>query len=398
MNHDAKRIKNSPSILIASASVGAGHKTVAQTLKDSLNRRAPDIRVRTCDVLSYATAWFRAYYRGGFAYTMSKMPYFYGLLYHLSNHPHNSRRNLFEQRRLWTERQMLRRFTRRLMRRPPSLIINTHFISTPIIEHMNRRRMINIPQMVLVTDFEVHRFWYSKGVSRWFVPSDYSAHTLWRWGIRRRRITVSGIPVRQQWTRRTDRSKILNRWNLDENKPLVILTGGTQFTCGPIYKIARGIVKTNQNANLVVITGANKKLYWRLSRLAKSACRTGRSYPRLRPIVFTRRLGELVSACTLMVTKAGGVTLAECIAGGVPMVILKPVPGHEEGNAAYLASNGAAVVAHNWQDTVKTVGQLLNSPRERRILSQNAAKLYRPATQIITDAVLEHLGQRRTPT
>ncbi len=385
-----KRItsKDEPEILIASAAVGAGHETVARTLINSLNKRAPNIRVRTCDVLSYTTAWFRAYYAGGFALTMSRFPYFYGLLYHLSNHPQGTRRSLFEQRRIWTERKLLRGFTRRLIKSPPTLIVNTHFLSPPIVEHARNSGWIDTPQMVIVTDFEMHRFWYCGGVERWFVPSDYSANTLWRWGVKRPQITVSGIPVRPQWTLPAKKTRILKEWGLSENEHLVILTGGAQFTCGPIYKIAQGILKTCPGTNLVALAGSNKILFSRLKRLQKS-------YPRLIPITFTDRLPELASAATLMVTKAGGVTLSECIAGGVPMVLLKPVPGHEEGNASYLVSCGAAAIGRGWHDIVSTVGRLLDSRLEREVLAENARKLYRPATHIITDAILEYINQRR---
>ena len=42
----------------------------------------------------------------------------------------------------------------------------------------------------------------------------------------------------------------------------------------------------------------------------------------------------------LMVTKAGGVTTSEALAAELPMVLVNPIPGQEEENAAFLQAVG----------------------------------------------------------
>ena len=49
-------------------------------------------------------------------------------------------------------------------------------------------------------------------------------------------------------------------------------------------------------------------------------------------------------AADLLVTKPGGITCAEALALGLPLLLIDPLPGHEEENAAYLAGTGAALV------------------------------------------------------
>ncbi len=93
-----------------------------------------------------------------------------------------------------------------------------------------------------------------------------------------------------------------------------------------------------------------------------------------------------------MVTKAGGIITAECLSKGTPMVLLKPVPGHEAGNAAYFAREGAAVVARGTKDVEQTVSRLLADPQALKQLSDNARRLYKPGTQTVTAAVSEALS------
>jgi processive 1,2-diacylglycerol beta-glucosyltransferase len=51
----------------------------------------------------------------------------------------------------------------------------------------------------------------------------------------------------------------------------------------------------------------------------------------------------LMAAADLLVGKPGGLTTAEAAARGLPMVLLRPIPGQEERNADVLVQAGAAI-------------------------------------------------------
>ena len=93
-----------------------------------------------------------------------------------------------------------------------------------------------------------------------------------------------------------------------------------------------------------------------------------------------------------MVTKAGGITTAECLARGTPMALLKPVPGQETANARYFQREGAAVIIPRMADVPAVVKRLLSTPAELEALGENAQRLYRPATGTIVEAVCAALG------
>jgi processive 1,2-diacylglycerol beta-glucosyltransferase len=89
-----------------------------------------------------------------------------------------------------------------------------------------------------------------------------------------------------------------------------------------------------------------------------------------------------------MVTKAGGLTTAECLAKGLPMVFLPPVPGQEEDNAEFFKSHGAGCIARNSKEVVELTTNLLAMPEKREAMSQSARRLYRPGAQTIVDSIL----------
>jgi len=366
-------------VLIVSASVGAGHTQAAGAIAAGLRSAHPETHVDPVDILTFAPWAFRAYYAGGYALAVSKFPGAYGLGFRWSDRPQGPGRARRERFRLWHERQHLRRFARHVKEAAYDLIVHTHFLGPPLLGRLIERGELSARQIVVVTDIRMHRFWHAEGVDRWFVPAEPAAERLSRWGIDPGRITVSGIPVHPKWTAPLDRERILADWHLPGERPIVLLSSGVQFTCGPVASIARGIVSAGEDVFVGVLAGRNKKLLGRLARSPEA--------PRdLMGFSFTDRAHELVEVSSLMVTKAGGLSTAECLAKAKPMVLLPPVPGQERGNAEYLASRGAAVIVSKAADVPACVRDLLADPDRLGEMARAAGALYRPATRTIVEA------------
>ncbi len=374
----------SPDVLIVSAGVGAGHNQAAVAIADGIRRADAGISVETLDVLTLTPRWFNAYYQGGFKVAMTRLPRAYGWGFRLSNRPQGPKRGILEKRRLAREFRVLKRFTTHLLERNPRLVVNTHFLTPPAIGRLRREGRFDRPQFTVVTDIEVHRWWFCEEADHWFLPHPYSAGPLARWGIAPEKITVSGIPIHPKWTQPQDRQKILKDWNLPADKKIVILTGGTDFTVGPIQAVSRRIMEVCPQSAVVVLAGRNKKLLADLSAEPLAG-------KRLFPQGFTDRSQELVEVASLMVTKPGGITTAECLSKGCPMVLLKPVPGQEGGNADFLAREGAAVITRTPEEIVSATARLLGSPDELAKMGTAARGLYRPGTETIVQNVLKQL-------
>ena len=133
MSAQKQATSSRPRVLVATASVGAGHNSAAQAIVQSLKSTAPKIDVACDDVLTFAPRVFRAYYAGGFALGMTKLRSLYGLGFRLTDRPHRPGRNVVERRRLWTERLAMRRFARRLLEHQPDVIVDTHFLPAPVV-------------------------------------------------------------------------------------------------------------------------------------------------------------------------------------------------------------------------------------------------------------------------
>ena len=93
---------------------------------------------------------------------------------------------------------------------------------------------------------------------------------------------------------------------------------------------------------------------------------------------YVREIPELMAMSDLMISKAGGVTSTEALAAELPMVLVNPIPGQEEENAAFLRTAGAATVAPRPTDSRALLADLLDHPWRLQRLREGARRVKRP--------------------
>jgi processive 1,2-diacylglycerol beta-glucosyltransferase len=96
-----------------------------------------------------------------------------------------------------------------------------------------------------------------------------------------------------------------------------------------------------------------------------------------------------MAASDFAVAKSGGLTVSESLAMGLPMVVIRPIPGQEERNATYLLENGAALWAHSPAYAVYKTELLLRDEKRLRRMQRAAKKLAQPgAARKIVELVM----------
>ena len=103
---------------------------------------------------------------------------------------------------------------------------------------------------------------------------------------------------------------------------------------------------------------------------------------RVRVLGFTDKVPELMNISCLVVSKPGGLTTTESLASNLPMIIINPIPGQEEENAAYLEKNKVAIWIKKGDNIKKILNELFYNPdkmqemkiRARLISKKNSTK------------------------
>ncbi len=202
------------------------------------------------------------------------------------------------------------------------------------------------------------------------MPTDEAAQLATRRGIRPERIHVTGIPVNLRLANPTrTRSELRAQYGWDPALPVILAVGGRRVH--DFMGVLLAINEARLPIQLVVITGDDEEMPAQVREIDWHM-----------PVQlhgYVDDFPERLLAADAIITKAGGLTIAESLAAGLPLFIIQSIPMHEQGNAAYVTAGGAAIRAATPEELADAVrGSLANDRRLLTIMGENARRLGRP--------------------
>jgi processive 1,2-diacylglycerol beta-glucosyltransferase len=252
-----------------------------------------------------------------------------------------------------------------------------------IISHLVETKRLRTHLAVVVTDFDCHAMWLSRAFHRYFVAIDEAKAHLKALGLPAHRITVSGIPIDPSFCTRIQRAAARERYGLDPAKTTLLLSAGA-LGLGPVEHIVAQFKQLRHDVQTVITCGRDAALQQRVSDLVRG----GPS--RFHVLGYCDRMAELMQMADLFIGKPGGMTVAEALACGLPMVIFSPIPGQEERNSDHLLEQGAAIKCNDLTTIPYKIDLLLDEPERLRSMRQQALRLARPAAaRTIVETLLQ---------
>jgi len=246
---------------------------------------------------------------------------------------------------------------------------------------------VNARLEVVLTDWhKVHPFWHARGVSHYTAPTDSARADCIRFGAAPDAVDLVGIPVRREFVAPSppDRPRHLSAIGLDPSRFTILAMVGAEGSPRALRNLAE-LACSNLDAQLVVVCGRGERLRRHVERLPARMP--------LRALGFVDGISGLMRAADLLVTKAGGLTLAEAFCCAMPVVIHDVLPGQEAGNLEYVLEHGAALYAPTPNDLVQIIAGLAADPARRQQLARCGARLARPhAARDIAANVLSRLA------
>ncbi|WP_274648850.1 MGDG synthase family glycosyltransferase [Paenibacillus humicola] len=338
-----------PKLMILYASYGEGHLQAACALRDALESLGIG-RTVLVDLLAEAHPWINGMTRRFYMKSFTLMPGLYGWLYDRTRPmKHDS---LFAE---WLHSFGRDRLRRLLSEERPDAVIHTFpLLAMPALK---RRTGLHIPTCTVVTDFDLHRRWVHPDIDRYYVPTEDMRRELISLGIPDSRICVSGIPLKSGFRSVAPAPGLRKFYGLPESGPVVLLMAGARGVLPGLAGVIAALLKQPQ-LTVALVCGRNETL----ARQIRSLFAGRPEADRLRVFGFVERMHELMAVASCIVTKPGGVTLAEALAAELPIFAYKPVPGQERNNALYLAGQGAATIACTPDQLCEEILKLLGDP------------------------------------
>jgi len=353
-------------IIIFTASYGGGHNSVAKALADRLKSHYPKTNVEVIDFMKRFVAGDRIM-RTLYKQSAKRLPTAYGIFFHLTD-------KLFD-KPIWKKilTPSLNKVRVFLTEAKPDIVVSVYPTAGLVCSLLSKE--LGFRTATVITDFGAHSQWIQPLTDLYFVPTDDLKKFLVSKGIKPKRIKVTGIPLRKDFSITHKSTSVRRRFGLPKKFTVLLMSG--EYGIGNIRDLCKRLIKLP--VQLIVVCGNNKRLYRKVSEFRNK---------NLLCLGFTDQVHNLMAISDVLIGKAGGITVSEAMAMGLPLIIYRPIPGQESFNLDYLVNEGAALYAHHKDDVMNRVRFIYEHPHRLKEMKQKARQIGRPdATKKICDMI-----------
>ena len=350
----------------------------------ALRQKDPGVRTAVVDSYKYAALVVSRVVSDGYIQMVKTIPQMYRYIYDRAE-----RATEVGPFRTWAHQFTAGNLRPLLERERPDVVVCTHAFPCGAMAEYKRLFADAPPVVGIVTDFAVHAFWMHRNIDGYVVASDAVRDVMIARGIPAERVEAAGIPVREEFVQGDERRDALReRLDLPRDRRVVLMMGGG-LGIGPLERMMRALERVSIPLAAVVIAGRNARSERRVRAAAESI-----GYP-VRALRFVENVYDYMHAADAFITKPGGLSTAEALVAGVPMILCKPLPGQEERNARYLSDAGAAIRARRVRELPAVVESILSDSARRARMVAAAERLARPAAAGEAASMIARLGTMR---
>ncbi|MDO8729625.1 MAG: glycosyltransferase [Candidatus Omnitrophota bacterium] len=253
----------------------------------------------------------------------------------------------------------------------PDAIACTQAFPCGLVADFKEEQDLSTPLYGILTDFSPHAYWVHAQVNGYVVPAEESRQWLLDRRVEPDRVQALGIPIDPVFSESPDVQAIRRRLQITPGVPVILLMGGGQGL-GPIVETVEQLNRIPLEFQLLVIAGTNESLYHKLITRAPAL-----KHP-MQVFGHVDFIADLMSVASFIITKPGGLTTAEALAKGLPILALEPIPGQEAKNASFLVREKAAHLVTDFGQLAHSAQYLLEHPAELAEMAASARRLGKP--------------------
>lgn len=374
-------------ILIFSSQYGEGHFQAGEALTETLRMQPTPIEAKHLDFGSFF--FFKDFVmRKAYSTMIKKTPRLWRVLFE------KTASITAEDCRKLAKGMEKKKVLDQIWRYDPDVIVSTHFIPAAIMGELKLKGIINTPLITVVTDYLVHGLWIHSGTDKYIVGGRDVGNRLIDAGVAPDKIMPTGIPLRPGFGNAIPKGAAKRILGIEPDRKTILIMGLNGKPVSSVEEI-RDILcalTTEIPAQFLVVCGTNKELYSELNNniIAEKL--------QVRLFGHVENVQELMAASDLLITKGGALTISEALAMGLPMLMYKPIPGHEQGNALFVENAGAGKMVNVTDELIRTVVALYNCPDRLEHMSLAARKVLpvNPAENAVKFILQQRKNQKKS--
>lgn len=210
----------------------------------------------------------------------------------------------------------------------PDLIISTQTSPSAIVAFLKQAGLYQNLFAIAFSDFHLHRYWLYKEADFYLANIEQQKQDMIALGISADKIAVCGMILKPKIL--VDTRAIKKKFGIGPNDKVALIASGSQGTGLDENLIWQFL--GSPGVKVIVVCGKNKSAFLSLSEKFVGDPITILS--------FYSPMEELYAIADIFITKPGGLSMAEALRFGLPILISHTLPGQEELNYDYLQEAG----------------------------------------------------------
>ncbi len=257
----------------------------------------------------------------------------------------------------------------------PDCVVCSQAFPCGMVAEFKKRYNYPMKLVGVLTDFAPHHYWLHDQVDHYIVPTKEARNRLIRDGIAPERIKCFGIPIDPKFSKPVFKKEVFASLGFSPSIPTILIMGGGQGL-GPIRSIVSSLANLESDFQLIVLSGTNKKGLKALNKIKLP------NKQRVKILPYVNNVNELMDVSSVIITKPGGMTTAESLVKGLPMIIVDPIPGQEARNTKLLLEKGIAVEIDNIDEVGMEINKILKNTQKIQAMKAAALKHGNPDAAI----------------
>jgi processive 1,2-diacylglycerol beta-glucosyltransferase len=229
----------------------------------------------------------------------------------------------------------------------------------------------------VLTDYSIHGRWFHKNVDAYFIPDERVRRAVSPFVSDHAQCIVTGIPIRQQF-------RVCSLNHDVPAPPYILIATGGRGVFPELESTVRMLQMEWPVHEVYVMCGRNEQMRAQVDALEGP----------VHGVPYVQNIAAWLQRADFAVIKSGGITVAECLASATPMLVFRPQPGQEAGNARFAVRMGAAKAARDLVALERVVKRMATANTLSQMRAACLSLAHLDAADKVVQACLTSISER----